>query len=118
MEVTDLIRVDDWVVWCSVVRLREELSEPGYLALFERLSGQLLTAGAIVFWLGGEDSSWNPGILNPSNSFGNVFGVAVEGSGLMVSCSEGQFDYLADDVLRAVWERVTSLGVPRDFGAE
>jgi hypothetical protein len=118
LRIANTVPVDDWVVWCYVVRLPEEFSEHEILRLLERSSSLLLLANATTVWVGCEDSTWNPGVLNPSNSLGNVLGAAAVNIDFIVSCSDGRFDYLDDDVLRRVWDRITSLGVPKDIGAE
>jgi hypothetical protein len=110
----EIVELGEWVVWIFNVPFQKLLDQSGILELFQGLCRQLLANGAVVVWIGGEDSTWNPSILDPGRSDGNVVAAAFSGSGLLVNQIGDQFDYLANPVLERVWASVCDLG----FSAE
>lgn len=86
-----------------------------WAAVFSRTMEPAIGLGAELCWLGGEDSSWNPEVLRPGNSFGNVVAALQCEIGLVCEIDDTRIvRFLSDESLAPLWDVAASLLNPGD----
>ena len=108
--------MDSWeydgvVISMRTVALPDEdipTSVDAWLALFEGILSVGPTRAGSLAWLGGEDSSWNPEVLQPGNSAGNVVAAFSDRLGGLICDIENvdAIQFLDDASLESVWHQV------------
>lgn len=80
------------------------------LGLLDDLFSSARRLGALVVWLGGEDSSWNPDVLKPGMRSGNVLAVMSESLGLQCAMtSDADVRFVDESDLARLWPSVEEL---------
>jgi hypothetical protein len=112
----DLIAIDSGFVHVAKIALDGDVRDSELLEILQHYAATLLDLGAVVCWMGGEDSSWNPGILDPKRTYGNIFAGSTELSGLLIQKGAPGYDYLGEQSLEVLWSAVLRSGFPENIG--
>jgi hypothetical protein len=73
----------------------------------DRSLSVLLSFGGIVAWIGGEDCSWSPDVLDPESGIGNVLAAKCDSTGFMCNANINESTvFLNDSQLASLWSFV------------
>lgn len=99
----DFINYDCWKVLITEFNILKWPNDATWQELLQATMKEFINVGALVVWSGGEDCTWNPGILNPDSMMGNIYaGYSKEVGFLCNSNLSKELEYLRDDQIIAL----------------
>lgn len=103
----DKYRYDLWTVLICTLRIFQWPNDKMWIEYLVNTMEAIINTGAIVVWSGGEDCTWNPEILTPESTMGNIYaGYSVQTGLLCNSNLSDELQFLNDDQVQLLHDVV------------
>ena len=107
----DTIESQFGVVVVVALKLLSIPEENEWLSKIESSLTTMIDRGARVAWVGGEDCTWSPEVLDPTSGAGNVYAAKTALTKLICNDTFGEpMQFISDDQLSPLWNVVLQAG--------